>query len=124
MFIGLFFKELVYITFDEENAKFSKIPVKFINTIFMILSGATITITLRIVGVLLVSSLIAIPISTSLKVAKSFKQSIFFAILFGEIATIGGVVISFYLDLAPGATIVIISILELLIVSLIKKFSK
>jgi zinc transport system permease protein len=124
MFIGLFFKELVYITFDEENAKFSKIPVKFINTIFMILSGATITITLRIVGVLLVSSLIAIPVSTSLKVAKSFKQSIFFAILFGEIATIGGVVISFYLDLAPGATIVIISILELLIVSLIKKFSK
>lgn len=123
-FISIFFKELVYITFDEENAKFSKIPVKLINSIFMILAAASITITLRVVGVLLVSSLIAIPVATSLKIAKSFKQSMFYAIIFGEIATIGGVIASFYLDFAPGGTIVIISILELLIVSIVKKVSE
>lgn len=121
-FISICFKELVYITFDEENAKFSKIPVKLINSIFMILVAASITITLRVVGVLLVSSLIAIPVATSLKVAKSFKQSVVYAIIFGEIATIGGVIASFYLDLAPGGTIVIISILELLVVSIVKRF--
>lgn len=124
VFINLFFKELVYITFDEENAKFSKIPVKLINTIFMILVAASITITLRIVGVLLVSSLIAIPVATSLKVAKNFKNSIFYAILFGEIAVIGGVVSSFYLDLAPGGTIVIISIIEFLIITLLSRLIK
>lgn len=123
-FISIFFKELVYITFDEENAKFSKIPVKLINGIFMILAAASITITLRVVGVLLVSSLIAIPVATSLKIAKSFKQSVVYAIIFGEIATIGGVISSFYLDFAPGGTIVIISILELLIVSIVKKVSE
>lgn len=123
-FISIFFKELVYITFDEENAKFSKIPVKLINGIFMILAAASITITLRVVGVLLVSSLIAIPVATSLKIAKSFKQSVVYAIIFGEIATIGGVIASFYLDFAPGGTIVIISILELLIVSIVKKVSE
>lgn len=118
LFINLFFKELVYITFDEENAKLSNIPVKMINSIFMILVAASITMTLRIVGVLLVSSLIAIPVATSLKVAKSFKQSIFYAILFGEISIISGVILSFYMDLAPGAIIVIVSILQLIIVSI------
>ncbi|MCH1960580.1 MULTISPECIES: metal ABC transporter permease [Romboutsia] len=121
LFVSLLFKELLYITFDEENAKFSKIPVKLINTIFMILVAASITITLRIVGVLLVSSLISIPVATSLKVAKSFKQSIFYSVLFGEIAIISGVLISFYLDIAPGGTIVIISVLELLGVTVFSK---
>lgn len=121
LFVSLLFKELLYITFDEENARFSKIPVKLINTIFMILVAASITITLRIVGVLLVSSLISIPVATSLKVAKSFKQSIFYSVLFGEIAIISGVLISFYLDIAPGGTIVIISVLELLGVTVLSK---
>jgi len=121
LFIKLFFKEILYITFDEENAKFSKIPVKFINTIFMILVAASITITLRIVGVLLVSSLIAIPVATSLKVAKSFKNAMCYSVLFGEIAIISGVISSFYLDLAPGGTIVIISVAQLLIVSILNK---
>lgn len=123
VFINLFFKELVYITFDEENAKLSNIPVKMINSVFMILVAASITMTLRIVGVLLVSSLIAIPVATSLKVATSFKQSIFYAILFGEISILSGVIISFYMDVAPGAIIVIVSILQLIIVTLLKKIT-
>ncbi|RDY23346.1 metal ABC transporter permease [Romboutsia maritimum] len=121
-FIKLFFKELVYITFDEEGAKLSKIPVKFINTIFMILVAASITMTLRIVGVLLVSSLIAIPVATSLKIAKSFKSALFYSILFGEIAILSGVILSFYMDLAPGGIIVIVSVIQLIIVSVLNKF--
>ncbi|CEH33931.1 metal ABC transporter permease [Romboutsia lituseburensis] len=120
-FIALFFKELLFITFDEDNAKFSRIPVKFINSIFMILVAASITITLRIVGVLLVSSLIAIPVATSIQIAKSFKNAMFYSILLGEIAIISGVIISFYFDLAPGGTIVIISVMELLVISLVSK---
>ncbi|MBC5996289.1 metal ABC transporter permease [Romboutsia ilealis] len=120
LFINLFFKELVYITFDEESAKLSNIPVKIINIIFMILVAASITMTLRIVGVLLVSSLIAIPVATSLRVAKSFRQSIFYSILFGETSILSGVILSFYMDVAPGAIIVIVSILQLMIVSLYK----
>ena len=89
----------------------------------MILVAASITMTLRIVGVLLVSSLIAIPVATSLKVATSFKQSIFYAILFGEISILSGVIISFYMDVAPGAIIVIVSILQLIIVTLLKKIT-
>jgi zinc transport system permease protein len=87
----------------------------------MILVAASITITLRIVGVLLVSSLIAIPVATSLKVAKSFKNAMLYSVLFGEIAIISGVISSFYLDLAPGGTIVIISVAQLLIVSILSK---
>lgn len=121
LFIKLFFKELLYITFDEKNARLANIPVKFINTVFMILTAASITITLRIVGVLLVSSLITIPVATSLRLAKSFKGSVAYSILFGEISILSGVIVSFYFDLAPGSTIVIISILQLAIVALIAK---
>lgn len=121
-FISILFKELLYITFDEENAKLSNIPVKLINTLFMVLVAATITITLRIVGILLVSSLIAIPVATSIKVAKSFRQAICYSVLFAEIAIISGVVISFYLNIAPGGTIVIISVLLLLAVTIIAKY--
>lgn len=121
LFIGLFFKELVYITFDEESAKLSKIPVKAINAVFMILVAASITMTLRIVGVLLVSSLIAIPVATSLKIAKSFKQSIFYSILFGEVSILSGVILSFYMDIAPGGIIVIVSILQFVLVIIFSK---
>ena len=94
-----------------------------INVIFMILVAASITMIFRIVGVLLVSSLIVIPVATSLRVARSFKQSIFYAILFGEIAILSGVVISFYIDVSSGAIIVIVSILIFLLLSLLGKFN-
>ena len=52
-------------------------------------------------GVLLVSSLMTLPVAASIRIAKGFKQTIFFSILFGEIAVIGGMFASYQLDLAP-----------------------
>lgn len=107
--IIIFYKELLYITFDEEAAKISGIPTGYINFFFTMLVALTVALSMRIVGALLVSSLMVIPAAASLKIAKSFKQTIFYAILFSFISVFSGIFLSFYLNLSPGGSIVIVS---------------
>ena len=82
--------------------------------IFIITVAIVIAISMRIVGVLLVSSLMTLPVAASIRIAKSFKQTIIFSILFGEVSVIGGLISAFYLDLAPGGTIVCLAALILI----------
>ncbi|MGX9135278.1 metal ABC transporter permease [Rummeliibacillus sp. JY-2-4R] len=121
LFIYIFYKELFVLSFDEEYAKASGIPAKSVHLLFMIVTALVIAASMRIVGILLVSSLITLPVAASIRIAKSFKQTIFFAILFGELAVVIGLFTAFYLNLAPGGTIVVTSILILLLVIIGKK---
>ncbi|WP_108670779.1 metal ABC transporter permease [Peribacillus acanthi] len=118
--IVLLYKELFLLSFDEDHAKASGIPVKKIHFIFIIMVALVIAASMRIVGILLVSSLMTLPVAASIRIAKGFKQTISFSILFGEISVIGGLILSYYLDLAPGGTIVILSVL-ILILSILYK---
>ncbi len=119
--IFLLYKELFLLSFDEEHAKASGIPAKAIHFIFMIMVALVIAASMRIVGILLVSSLMTLPVAASIRVAKGFKQTIGFAVLFGEISVIVGLVSAFYLNLAPGGTIVVTAIIILMVTILIKK---
>jgi zinc transport system permease protein len=80
-----------------------------------------IAASMRIVGILLVSSLMTLPVAASIRIANGFKQTIGYSLLFGEISVIIGLVSAFYLNLAPGGTIVLTAILILLITIVIKK---
>lgn len=120
-FVFLFYKELFVLSFDEEYAKASGLPAKTVHLLFMVVTALVIAASMRIVGILLVSSLITLPVAASIRIAKGFKQTIFFAILFGEMAVIVGLVIAYYLNLAPGGTIVVTSIIILLLVIVGKK---
>jgi len=64
-----------------------------------------------------------LPVAASIRIAKGFKQTIFYSILFGETSVLGGLMLSYYLDLAPGGTIVIIAVLILILTILIKKIT-
>lgn len=114
--IRLLYKELFYIAFDEESARLAGIPVKWINLFFILMIAITITVSMRIVGALLVSSLMVIPVATSLQIAKSFKQATVLAVVFAQLAVISGIIISYYFELASGGTIVLLSVLILLVV--------
>ena len=124
LFLSIFFKELFVLSFDEEYAKASGLPAKWIHVLFMIVTALVIAGSMRIVGILLVSSLMTLPVAAAMRISKSFKQAIFFSILFGELAVIIGLVSAFYLNLAPGGTIVVISIIILLLTILSKKWTK
>lgn len=121
VFVYFFYKELFVLSFDEEYAKASGLPAKWIHFLFMIVTALVIAASMRIVGILLVSSLITLPVAASLRIAKGFKQTIFYAILFGELAVMIGLISAFYLNLAPGGTIVVTSIIILLFVIVGKK---
>ncbi|MBQ0138184.1 MAG: metal ABC transporter permease [Kurthia sp.] len=121
LFIFLLYKELFVLSFDDEYAQASGLPTKVIHLIFMVITALVIAASMRIVGILLVSSLITLPVAASIRMARSFKQTIVYAIVFGELAVIIGLVSAFYLNLAPGGTIVVTSILILLAVIIYKK---
>lgn len=120
----LMYRGLFFTIFDEEGARIAGIKVNILNLYFSVMVALTVTISMRIVGILLVSSLMVLPVASSLQVSKSFKQSMIYSNLFGLISIISGLVISFYLDLAPGGSIVLISLgilLTILAIKLVKR---
>ncbi|MCL6571059.1 MAG: metal ABC transporter permease [Bacillus sp. (in: Bacteria)] len=119
--IILLYKELFLLSFDEEHAKASGIAAKSIHFIFIVMVALVIAASMRIVGILLVSSLMTLPVAASIRIAKGFKQTIFLSVLFGEISVLGGLFTAYYLDLAPGGTIVMIAVLILVLSIFYKK---
>ncbi|MED4453470.1 metal ABC transporter permease [Metabacillus fastidiosus] len=122
--IFLLYKELFLLSFDEEHAKASGIKAKWLHLIFILTVALVIASSMRIVGILLVSSLMTLPVAASIRIAKGFKQTIFFSVLFGELSVIIGLYLAYYLDLAPGGTIVVLSVLILIITIIATKFKK
>lgn len=119
----LLYKELFYITFDEESAKLCGIPVKTINFIFTLLTAVTVSISARTVGALVVSSLMVLPVACALQIAKSYRQTFIYSIVFSEFSTISGLFISYYADLKPGGTIVIINVIILICLLIINRLT-
>jgi zinc transport system permease protein len=116
-----FYKELVYITFDEESARVSGIPANFINILLIILSAFTVALAIPIVGVLLISALIVIPVVAALQFKKSFLQTIFIAQAISLVSVISGIISSFYLNLSTGGTIVLITLIIFILTLIAKK---
>lgn len=105
-----FYKELVFITFDEEAAKVSGIPTRFINTLLIILAALTVSLAIPIVGILLISALVVIPVVAALQLKRSFLQTIFYAEIFSIFSVIAGIIVSFYFNIPAGGAIVLITL--------------
>lgn len=124
LFIVLTYKELFSMSFDPEYSRAQGISSRALNIWFMIVTALVVAGSMRIVGILLVSSLMTIPVAAAMQIAKGFRQAMLYAAIFGELSVLGGLVAAFYLNLAPGGTIVVISILILLLVLGGKKLSE
>ncbi|TYP51676.1 metal ABC transporter permease [Thermosediminibacter litoriperuensis] len=114
-------RELFAVTFDEDTARLSGIPVKAVNAYFSVITALTVALSVRVVGTLLVSALIVIPAAVSLQLARSFRSAFFISNAVAIFSVVAGLYISFYLDLAPGGTIVLIASSVLFMVLLLKK---
>lgn len=119
--VKMLFPKLLYLTFDSEAAQVAGINVNGINTVFAILSAATISLSIPIVGVLLISALLVIPVLAALQFKKSFMATIFIAQGVSLICVVLGVILSFYFNLATGGTIVLLTVFAFLISSLLSK---
>lgn len=116
----LFFNDLFSITFDESFAKISGIKVKKINYLLSVLTSITIVLGIRIVGTLLISSLIVFPAVSSLQISRGFKQTLIFSAIFSLIAVFFGIILSYIFNLPTGALIVIVNAVIFVITLIIK----
>jgi zinc transport system permease protein len=114
-------KQLLHFTFDEEQAKVSGLNVDRLNYIFVIIAGVTVITSMRLVGILLISALIVLPNITSMLLGKGFKKTIIMSMSISVFSVVSGIIMSYYLDLAPSGTIVMISV-TILVGTLVAKF--
>jgi len=119
--LSVLYNQLLYITFDENGAKIAGVKVKLINYLFALLVGATISVSIRIMGILVISSMIAMPVAAALQFKKGFKLTFIFSIIVGFIDIIVGLFLSYYINSAPGGTIAITSVVLLLVVLIFNK---
>lgn len=117
----LLYHQMLYIAYDEETAKVAGVKVKLINYIFSILVASAISVSIRIVGVLVLSSMIALPVATALQLGKGFKITLIFSIVFSVIDIMLGLFLSFYLNVAPGGFTALVSVAVLVLVLLTKR---
>lgn len=115
IFVIVFYKPLQYITFDETSAKVAGLPVERLNLLLALLTALTVALSMRIVGLLLVSAMLVIPAACALQTARSFAGTILQSIAYGLLAVIIGLPVSYYANLAPGGTIVLTGTLLFLI---------
>ncbi len=114
LIIFIFYYGFIFLTFNESQARLAGVPVRFFNVLFMIMISTTVSLSMRIIGGLLIASLISLPVAAALQVAGSFKNTIIFSIFFSLLSVNTGLFFSFYLDLAPGGTIILAGVACLL----------
>lgn len=119
----IYYFGLLSIAVDKQLAKMSGVKVEKINSIFTLLSAITIALSAKIIGALMVTSLIVLPVASSLLISKSYKKTFINTILLGIIYTISGIIISYYFDVKPGGSIVIIASVGMLICILVSKIN-
>jgi zinc transport system permease protein len=124
LFSVIYYSGLLDIAIDVNLARLSGVPVKFINTAFTILSAVTIGLAVKIVGALLVMSMMVLPVATSLMVTRSYKTTVIMSVILGIIYMMVGIVISYFVDIKPGGTIVLNAIIGMLIIGTYSRVRK
>jgi len=109
LFLSLFYNEWLLMTFDGESAKAAGINIKTLDNVFAILTAITVVLSMKVVGIMLISALLILPTVTALQVAKSFKATILIAGGSAVTSVLAGIISSFYLDIPTGAAIVMVN---------------
>ena len=108
--ILLLYRQLLYSTFNEEQAKVSGIPVEKINYLIIFMAGITVVTSIQLVGVLLISALFVIPNVTAIMYGRGFKQTAIISMSFSVFSVVVGILISYIFDITPAGTIVLLSV--------------
>jgi len=108
--LGLFFNDLFAITFNEELARVSGIRTNQINAVLVLLTALSVVLAMKLVGIMLISSLLILPAASALQLARSFKASVFGAAAQGALSVVCGIFLSFFTNFPTSATIVFVNL--------------
>ncbi|BAU83047.1 metal ABC transporter permease [Streptomyces laurentii] len=103
-------RQLFAVSQDEGFARVTGLPVRLLNLLIAVTAAVTVTVAMRVVGLLLVSALMVVPVAAAQQLARSFRTTFALAVVIGTGVTLTGTTASYYQDLPPGATIVLLAI--------------
>lgn len=106
---GLFFKEMLFCSFDAEIAEISGVPTRFFHYLFLVLLALVIVVAIKVVGIMLVSALLVIPAATGRLLTHNYRGMLAVSVVAGVASTVGGLFLSYPLDIPSGATIVLLA---------------
>lgn len=105
--VGLFRRELFAVSYDEEVARARGLPVRAVNLLIAVTAAVTVVVAMRVVGLLLVSALMVVPVATAQQFGRSFRATLLGGVAVGAAVSVGGLITAYYVDVAPGAAIVL-----------------
>ncbi|MCW2883779.1 MAG: zinc transport system permease protein [Streptosporangiaceae bacterium] len=108
--MGLFGRELFLLCQDEEVARASGLPVRFLSLLLAVTAAMTVVVAMRVVGLLLVSALMVVPVAAAQQITRGFKATVGLAMVFGVVSAVGGLYAGFQRDLSPGPAIVLLAL--------------
>ncbi|MEV7035341.1 metal ABC transporter permease [Streptomyces sp. NPDC093272] len=112
-------RQLFAVSQDEEFARVTGLPVRALNLLTAVTAAVTVTVAMRVVGLLLVSALMVVPVAAAQQLSRSFAATFAIAVAIGVTVTIGGTITSYYQYVPPGATIVLLTIAAFVVLSLL-----
>ena len=102
--------QLFAVAQDQEFAQVAGLNVRFYNVLVAVMAAVTVTVAMRTVGLLLVSALMVVPVATAQQMTRGFRSTLLAAMTLGTVASLSGVLVSAYVDVAPGPAIVLIAL--------------
>jgi zinc transport system permease protein len=102
------FKELLFLSFDEEVARASGVAVAPVYYFFLLAMAVTIVIAIKLIGIILVSAMMVLPAATARQLTERYHRLVWWSVGLAVTAVVGGLMLSYFLDLASGATIVLV----------------
>ena len=108
--VALTHKQLLFITFDREAARLARINVWFYDTLLIVLTALVVVAAMQILGAILVAGMLVIPVAAAMQVTNSFDRGLLLSVGFGQVAIFGGIFLSYWLNVATGATIILVAI--------------
>ncbi|MEO3973337.1 metal ABC transporter permease [Streptomyces sp. CAU 1734] len=103
-------RQLFAVSQDEEFARVTGLPVRALNLLIAVTAAVTVSVAMRVVGLLLVSALMVVPVAAAQQISRSFRATFALAVAIGVTVTLAGTATSYYRDVPPGATIVLLAI--------------
>ncbi|MFF5634774.1 metal ABC transporter permease [Streptomyces sp. NPDC012825] len=103
-------RRLFAVSQDEEFARVTGLPVRALNLLIAVTAAVTVTVAMRVVGLLLVSALMVVPVAAAQQLTRSFRATFLGAVLIGVVVSLSGTITTYYVEAPPGATIVLYAI--------------
>jgi len=107
--VGLLYRPLAGVVIDEEGARVAGVPIGALNITVAALAAVTVALSMRVVGILLVAALMVLPVSAAERIAWSMRSTLVLAMAIGLGSSLAGLTVSYYADLPPGGTIVLVA---------------